>query len=461
MKFSMKNVSSALIIHTFALLHALTALSCRLAGIEDELFLTVLTMAMVLLLCIKRNLNIEFSAASIIVANIIGYLIGNYGADLLATFIHSPYAVNAVSTAITTEVLGWSIILMTHIFRLDRHHDEKGFDESYIKWALIATGMVFFLRLCIVLIFTENSFGMMDMVNAVIRVFSNSFALVTILCVNIIFIRYRERLTKNMSLFLKAIVLTLFILTVSILETILISETASVEATEFWRAFPSLFLTSLLAQTTVYCVVFMANYALTVRSKMHVERGKANMAQYRYMKLKQQVNPHFLFNSLNILDCLVCDEKSEEASTYIHKLAGIYRYMIKSEDEELVPLRDELEFVQQYIDLLEIRFPEGFKVEQDIPDELTNRYVLPCSLQLLIENATKHNAVRSATPLVIRLKADHNNVSVSNNIVPKLGKVESTGLGLKYLKQQYLDLSGKHIEIIHTETEFKITLPLI
>ena len=185
------------------------------------------------------------------------------------------------------------------------------------------------------------------------------------------------------------------------------------------------------------------------------------MAQYRYMKLKQQVNPHFLFNSLNILDCLVCDEKSEEASTYIHKLAGIYRYMIKSEDEELVPLRDELEFVQQYIDLLEIRFPEGFKVEQDIPDELTNRYVLPCSLQLLIENATKHNAVRSATPLVIRLKADQNNVSVSNNIVPKLGKVESTGLGLKYLKQQYLDLSGKHIEIIHTETEFKITLPLI
>lgn len=457
----MKRLSSAFIIHLFAILHAAAALTCRIAGIEDELFLTILTMAMVLLLCIRKNVSIEISAASIIVANIIGYLIGNYGATLLDKLITSPYIVNTLSTAITTEVLGWSIIALAKIFHLDRHREDKGTEESYIKWALIAIGVVFFLRLCIVLIFSDNPFGMIDMVNAVIRVFSNSFALVTILCVNIIFIRYRERLTKNMSLFLKAIVLTLFILTVSILETILISETASVEATEFWRAFPSLFLTSLLAQTTVYCVVFMANYALTVRSKMQAERGKANMAQYRYMKLKQQVNPHFLFNSLNILDCLVCDEKSEEASTYIHKLAGIYRYMIKSEDEELVPLRDELEFVQQYIDLLQIRFPEGFKVELDVPEDLMSRYVLPCSLQLLIENATKHNAVRSATPLTIRLKADENHVCVSNNIVPKFGKVESTGLGLKYLRQQYLDLSGKRIEIIHTETEFRVTLPLI
>ena len=457
----MKRLSSAFIIHLFAILHAAAALTCRIAGIEDELFLTILTMAMVLLLCIRKNVSIEISAASIIVANIIGYLIGNYGATLLDKLITSPYIVNTLSTAITTEVLGWSIIALAKIFHLDRHREDKGTEESYIKWALIAIGVVFFLRLCIVLIFSDNPFGMIDMVNAVIRVFSNSFALVTILCVNIIFIRYRERLTKNMSLFMKAIVLTLFILTVSILETILISETASVEATEFWRAFPSLFLTSLLAQTTVYCVVFMANYALTVRSKMQAERGKANMAQYRYMKLKQQVNPHFLFNSLNILDCLVCDEKSEEASTYIHKLAGIYRYMIKSEDEELVPLRDELEFVQQYIDLLQIRFPEGFKVELDVPEDLMSRYVLPCSLQLLIENATKHNAVRSATPLTIRLKADENHVCVNNNIVPKFGKVESTGLGLKYLRQQYLDLSGKRIEIIHTENEFRVTLPLI
>ena len=457
----MKRVSTAFIIHIFAILHAAAALTCRIAGFEDELFLTILTMAMVLLLCIRKNVSIEISAASIIVANIIGYLIGNYGAILLDKLITSPYIVNTLSTAITTEVLGWSFIALAKIFHLDRHWEDKGTEESYIKWALIAIGVVFFLRLCIVLIFSDNSFGMIDMVNAVIKVFSNSIALITILCVNIIFIRFRERLTKNMSLLLKALILTGFILIVSILETLLISEIASVESTEFWRAFPSLFFTSLLAQTTVYCIVFMANYALTARSKMQVERGKANMAQYRYLKLKHQVNPHFLFNSLNILDCLVCEEQREKASEYIHKLAGIYRYMIKSEDEDIVPLKDELEFVKKYIDLLKVRFPEGFHVELNIHENMLNKYVLPCAIQLLIENAIKHNAVTTDKPLIIKVETDENHVWVSNNIIPKFGKIESTGLGQKYLRQQYLDLSGQQISIEQTEEEFKVTLPLI
>ena len=259
----------------------------------------------------------------------------------------------------------------------------------------------------------------------------------------------------------KVLVLVVFMLMASLLETLLVSEVASADTTGFWRTFPSLFVISLLAQMTVYCIVFMANYALTARAKMQAEMGKANMAQYRYMKLKQQVNPHFLFNSLNILDCLVCEEQSEKASLYIHKLAGIYRYMIKSEEEEVVPLREELTFVGQYIDLLHIRFPEGFKVEVDIPEELMNRFVLPCALQLLIENATKHNAVNAANPLEIKVKADRDCVSVSNNMVPKVGKVESTGLGLKYLRQQYLDLSGKQIAVEQTEETFSVTLPLI
>lgn len=457
----MKRVSIAFIIHTFAILHAAVAFSCRFTGIDDELFLTILTMAMVLVLCMKKKLNLEFSAASIIVANIIGYLMGNFGATLLDRLISSPHLVNAVSTAATTEVLGWSVVAMTNIFRLDSHHTERKTEDSYMKWALIAIGVVFFIRLCILLIFSGNSFGMIDMVNAVIKVFSNSLALITILCVNVIYIRFGERFIKNLSQYVRIIMLASFFLIVSLLETLLISEIASVEASEFWRAFPSLFLTSLLAQTTVYCIVFMANYALSARSKMQVEIGKANLAQYRYMKLKNQVNPHFLFNSLNILDCLVCEEKSEKASLYIHKLAGIYRYMIKSEDEDLVPLRDEMEFVKQYIDLLQIRFPEGFKVEVILPDDLMGRYVVPCALQLLIENATKHNAINTTTPLIIRLEANRNQVWVSNNIVPKFGTVESTGLGLKYLRQQYLDLSGKPIAIENSETEFKVTLPLI
>ena len=186
------------------------------------------------------------------------------------------------------------------------------------------------------------------------------------------------------------------------------------------------------------------------------------MAQYRYLKLKRQVNPHFLFNSLNILDCLVCEEKTEQASTYIHKLAGIYRYMIKNEDEALVPLEDELNFVNKYVDLLKVRFPEGLDVRIDVKGAAVKRMVLPCSIQLLIENATKHNAVTVETPLVIQVESlDDEFISVSNNIIPKVSRSESTGLGQKYIRQQYKDLSGKEIAIIRSEDAYKVTLPLL
>lgn len=454
----MRNISISLIIHIFAFLHAAVAISCRMAGIEDELFLTILTMAMVLLICLKKKLSIEFSAASIIVANVIGYLIGNLGADLLEPFFHRQYLVNALSTAVTTEILGWSIIGLAKLIRLEHTgHDSA---ESYIKWILGAISVVFVLRIAISFVFQNELLGTHDMVNAVIKVFSNSFALITVFCVNIIYIRFSEKLTRRMSRMGKALILLAFLLTVSTLEAIIVSEFTARSA-EFWRAFPSIFATSLMAQLTVYCLVFMANYALTSKMKMQVEMGKANMAQYRYLKLKHQVNPHFLFNSLNILDCLVCEEQSEKASEYIHKLAGIYRYMIKSEDEELVPLRDELAFVQKYIDLLRVRFPEGFRVDLNIQENILNKFVLPCAIQLLIENAIKHNAVNAEKPLIIKVETDDKHVWVSNNIIPKFGKIESTGLGQKYLRQQYLDLSGKQIKIEQNADEFKVTLPLI
>ena len=205
----------------------------------------------------------------------------------------------------------------------------------------------------------------------------------------------------------------------------------------------------------------MVNYALVTRNEMQSEREKANMAQYRYLKLKRQVNPHFLFNSLNILDCLICEEKTEQASIYTHKLAGIYRYMIKSEEEEIVSLRDELVFVRLYIDLLQVRFPEGFEVTIDVPEEKLARFVPPCSIQLLIENATKHNAVSIEKPLRIEITADEDNIHVRNNIVPKVTRSASTGLGQKYIRQLYMDLSGKSITIAKTDNDYCVTLPLL
>ena len=225
--------------------------------------------------------------------------------------------------------------------------------------------------------------------------------------------------------------------------------------------FIRLYLASMVAQITIYCLVYMVNHAVTAQNKMLKERGKANEAQYRYQILKRQVNPHFLFNSLNALDCLVCEEKTEQASTYIHKLAGIYRYMIKSEDEQLVPLEDELMFVEKYVDLMKVRFPEGLRVEIDIPSGLMSRYILPCSIQLLIENAAKHNVISAANPLVVSICSDGESISVTNNIIPKVTQVSSTGLGQKYIRQQYQNLCGKEIAISLNAEEYKVVLPLI
>ena len=118
-------------------------------------------------------------------------------------------------------------------------------------------------------------------------------------------------------------------------------------------------------------------------------------------------------------------------------------------------------FVSQYVDLLKVRFPEGLDVRMEIPEEVMSRSVVPCSVQLLIENATKHNAVRPDHPLVIEITTDGEYVQVRNNRLPRVSSVASTGLGLQYIRQQYQDLSGQAISVREEEDTYTVTLPLL
>lgn len=457
-----RNLSTTWIIHIFAILHAVVALSCRLAGIEDELLLTILTMTMALIVCTKSGLNVDLTAAAIIVMNIFGYFIGNLGADILQTFMSQPYAIHALSTLATTEILGWSIVALTSLFNLRRKSNNKSSDISYLSWLILAMCGIFVLRLSIVVFFSGGSIIEGDVYETSAMVFSNSFSLITLICINVLYVRYARRYAKKWSKTSSLLAFLAFTFTAAFLESILAGAGIPIRLSNvFNEGFPLLYATSLLAQIAVYCVVYIINYALSIRSQMKEEREKANMAQYRYVKLKHQVNPHFLFNSLNILDCLICDNNTEAASAYTHKLAGIYRYMLKSEDEMVVSLRDELVFVELYADLLRERFPVGFHVETSVPEELMARFVLPCSIQLLIENATKHNAVSEEEPLVIRIEAEGESIRVTNNRIPKVSKSPSTGLGQAYIKQMYRDLSGKEVKIEETDKIYQVTLPLI
>lgn len=457
-----RNLSTTWIIHIFAILHAVVALSCRLAGIEDELLLTMLTMTMALIVCTKSGLNVDLTAAAIIVMNIFGYFIGNLGADILQTFMSQPYAIHALSTLATTEILGWSIVALTSLFNLRRKSNNKSSDISYLSWLILAMCGIFVLRLSIVVLFSGGNIIEGDVYETSAMVFSNSFSLITLICINVLYVRYARRYSQKWSKTSSLLAFLAFTFTAAFLESILAGAGIPIRLSNVFNdRFPLLYVTSLLAQIAVYCVVYIINYALSTRSQMKEEREKANMAQYRYVKLKHQVNPHFLFNSLNILDCLICDNNTEAASAYTHKLAGIYRYMLKSEDEMVVSLRDELVFVELYTDLLKERFPVGFHVESLVPEELMARFVLPCSIQLLIENATKHNAVSEEEPLVIRIEAEGESIRVTNNRIPKVSKSPSTGLGQAYIKQMYRDLSGKEVKIEETDKIYQVTLPLI
>ena len=442
------------IIHIFALIHAAVALGCRLAGISDELLLTVLTMAMALIICMKKGLKVEFTAAIVIIANILGFMLGTLGADVLQSFISSTYVVHCLSTAITTEILGWCLLGMTALFGQKKEEGKENYKSSpYIKWMLFVISFIFILRILIVVVLPRSQFAEEALFGMIRKVMTNSFSMVILICINILFIRSLRTRPDTESRLSTVLLYATFNILATLLETFLVGSGG--------EAFILLFSASLIVQLTLHCLVYIINYALTVRNEMLAEREKAHMAQYRYLKLKRQVNPHFLFNSLNVLDYIICEEKSEQASLYTHKLASIYRYMIKSEEEDLVSLRDEMVFVQLYIDLLKVRFQEGFDVVIDIKEENMARFVPPCSIQLLIENATKHNAVSAEKPLIIKVEATGDHVTVSNNIIPKVTKSPSTGLGQKYIRQLYVDLCGKNIEIEQTDTEYCVTLPLL
>lgn len=179
---------------------------------------------------------------------------------------------------------------------------------------------------------------------------------------------------------------------------------------------------------------------------------------FQYETLKSQVNPHFLFNSLNTLSSLVQTNPSL-SEEFIRKLSNIYRYILENQEKDLVSLADEVQFVRDYFSLQKIRDEEKIELKVELA-ETENLLIPPVSLQLLIENALKHNAATRKNPLVITIHNEGmDRLVVRNTLQPKLQLSHSSKTGLKNLNERYRLILKREIEIIQTETEFIVKIP--
>ena len=342
--------------------------------------------------------------------------------------------------------------MVTHYITLSN----KRFRNTGTTWQpsvrniIIVALSILVIRLVYVALFRVEVFSEGMLYVTLSEIMSNSWAVILLITGNIV-IMMRFQKWRNRG---KAIIT--WILAIVVITTLtcyydlpnMVAPAAS--PSELIILLPSALLLEILVFTICYLV-----------QTTRISRLQLSRSEYQYERLKQQINPHFLFNSLNILDYLVQEQETERASTFIRKLANIYRYMLRNDEKPLVKIGEELDFTKMYIDLLRERFIEGMVFVIDVDENLYDRSIVPCSLQLLVENATKHNIVSAESPLTIKIKCDEEFITVSNNLQERTHGQPSTHLGLANIRRQYMDITRREIFVEKTENEFIVKLPII
>ena len=226
---------------------------------------------------------------------------------------------------------------------------------------------------------------------------------------------------------------------------------------ENFQTIISEYIAFILIATVLYAKSFFKAWRNEVEQK---EKAKSEALALQYKVLQEQVNPHFLFNSLNVLNSLI-DFDVEKAKQFTHELSMFYRDVLHFKNLDIIPIQEEIDFVKKYIYLQQIRFGEALQVDILIKEDIQGS-VIPLSLQLLVENAIKHNEMSMAAPLKIIIgNAGNNELIVENNLQLKKTQEQSSQTGLKNLTGRYKYFTGKEIEITQNQQYFRVNLPLI
>ncbi len=215
--------------------------------------------------------------------------------------------------------------------------------------------------------------------------------------------------------------------------------------------------------TAIVGTLYEAGYFFSKWKRQTIEMEQLRSQQLRseLSVLKNQISPHFLFNSLNTLVTLI-HENQNQAAKFTEKLSEVYRYILQFKDKELVRLSTEIKFSEAFVYLLKMRFEEGLDIEIDLDEVDQDKYVAPLTIQMLIENAVKHNVVSKNQPLQIKIYSEEGkSLIVKNNLQHKPAEGKSTHTGLENIQSRYALLTNREVDIIKTQSHFMVALPLV
>ncbi len=447
----------------FALLHFVVAVVSRTLDYYDDIPLTILTITMIIVVAMRNNASVEMMAILTLVATLLGYVFGSWLREPIARLVDDTTIASAISTFLVTTALG---VATNYITQVTPRFRQKGQNFSISPLNIVLTAIsILVVRMAYVAMDRAEIFTEGMLLDRILSIVGNSWALLLLLASNIILARRVTRMRKGNKRSRRAatVVLAIATLIIPIVVASLIHfdipllDNVATSGKEFVRTLSAAILIDLIAITICYMVIL----SLDSRRELREERELKHRSEYQYERLKQQINPHFLFNSLGILDYLVQEHETERASNFIHKLADMYRYMLNNDQNPLAKISDELDFTHKYLDLLKERFTEGMLFEIDVAEEYHDRYIVPCALQLLVENATKHNIVSADMPLHISIRVEQQHIVVVNNLQLRTHGQPSTHLGLENIRRQYLDITKRDISVTKTANEFIVKLPIV
>jgi len=226
----------------------------------------------------------------------------------------------------------------------------------------------------------------------------------------------------------------------------------------FWREYAASTIISIIITLLHEGVYFYQQWKANLIRSESLE--KENIAS-RYETLKNQVNPHFLFNSFNTLLTLIEEDKGP-AIHYLEALSEFYRRILQSAEKPLITLQEELEMIKDYDEIQHARFGDAFKMIIAIPETHFHSMVAPLTLQMLVENALKHNTASAKNPLVVKINISESDyIMVSNNLNKRAGKQAGTGTGLNNIISRYSMVSNREVLINNSGTEFTVAIPVI